>query len=224
MINENYARLLKRVEWAAARAGRDPASVKVVAVTKTVSSTEIKVAMDLGIRDFGENRFQEARDKIQSLPASIYWHFIGHLQTNKASDVQAHFSLIHSLDRLKLARELSRCAGNAGKNVAALVQVNISGEKSKSGLDPRELKDFLTEIRGLSGLEIKGLMTIAPLVDKPEEARVYFRQLNRLRAQTSVPGIDLQYLSMGMSNDFEVAIEEGAHIIRVGTALFGPGN
>lgn len=222
----NINKLKANIGEAARQANRDPGSIRVVAVTKTLPPARVQEAVEAGLTDLGENRLQEALEKIKVLPSRVRWHFIGHLQTNKVRDVLGKFSLIHSLDSIKLAREINQRAGSMGLTADTLIQVNISGEKSKYGLEPREIEDFLAETCKMQGLRIKGLMTMAPYAEHQEESRPVFRELRLIqnRLQGRVPEVELDILSMGMSTDYQVAIEEGANIIRVGTILFGPRN
>lgn len=222
MLEDNLKRLENEIAAAAARSGRSPGAVRLVAVTKTAGPDEVRCAADLGLQDFGENRVQEAREKVRLFP-SLRWHFIGHLQTNKVKEVLAHFTLIHSLDRLSLAEALQRWGDRLDREVPVLVQVNVSGEESKFGLEPAALPGFLRAMRELPRVKIEGLMTMAPWVDDPEEARPFFRRLRALRDEHTGPGLALKHLSMGMTNDFVVAVEEGATMVRIGTALFGAG-
>lgn len=219
----NLIQVRELVARAALKAGRDPGGVKLVAVTKTVPVEIINQAVAAGVTTVGENRVQEILDKQPQLPAELEWHLIGTLQTNKVKAVLDKVRLIHSLDRWRLAEEISRRATGAGFESRVLVQVNISGEGSKSGLAPEELNDFLRDACALPGLKITGLMTMAPYAANPEEARPVFRKLRLLagKIKDSYPGVRMDYLSMGMTNDFTVAVEEGANIIRVGTAIFG---
>lgn len=221
MINERLTSIREKISEAAVKGGYDPGDVKLVAVTKNVSTGVINEAVKTGITDLGENRLQEALPKIAGLPEDINWHFIGYLQTNKVKDVIDNFSLIHSLDRWKLAQALEKRAQQTDTDVAALVQINTSGEETKYGLAPEELEDFLTDIKELKRVKVKGLMSMAPFTEDPEETRPYFRMLRDLKEKTEIPGIELRYLSMGMTNDYHIAVEEGANIVRVGTALFG---
>ncbi|MGM0689799.1 MAG: YggS family pyridoxal phosphate-dependent enzyme [Bacillota bacterium] len=220
MLAENYKALLENIDQAARRAGRDPESVKLIAVTKTVGIDEVRRAAALGITDFGENRVQEAAAKVANIP-EVRWHFIGHLQSNKVKDVLTAYTLIHSLDRPSLARALQRSAERINGKVDALVQVNVSGEESKYGLAPEGLKEFLYQASSYDRIIIKGLMTMAPFVDNPEDTRIYFRRLRQLRDENATRSLDLSELSMGMTNDYMVAVEEGATMVRIGTALFG---
>ncbi|NLZ38663.1 MAG: YggS family pyridoxal phosphate-dependent enzyme [Firmicutes bacterium] len=207
-----------RIQQAAKRAGGQ--AVKLVGVTKTVPVERIEEAMALGLMCFGESRVQEAMPKLELFPQAE-WHFIGRLQTNKVKNVVGKFSLIHSLDRWKLALALQREAEKLETTVRALVQVNIGREKQKGGLDPLEVEDFLSEAGKLSRLKIEGLMAVPPYSTDPEDARPYFREMYQLFTKIRVPGVQMKILSLGMSNDFEIAIEEGANLVRVGSLLFG---
>lgn len=211
----NVARVRERIARAARRVGRAPEEVLLVGISKLVDVERIRRALAAGLPALGENRVQEAREKIGALGRPVPWHMVGHLQTNKARDAVLLFDLIHSVDRLELARELDRRA--AGRVAEILVQVNLAGEATKGGFAPDELKSALEALAGLSRLRVKGLMTIPPPVEHGEQARGWFRRLRELR-----DGAGLEHLSMGMSDDFEVAVEEGATIVRVGTAIFGP--
>ncbi len=219
-IAVNLKYIQEKIKAVALRTGKSDADITLVVVSKEATVEQIEDAYRCGARNFGENRFQNAKEKLSATPSDIKWHFIGHLQTNKAKDVLSRFSLIHSLDSYKLAKEISRLAVKREEEVRTLVQVNIAGEKSKYGLSPGEVKDFLEAVRGLPFLRVTGLMTMAPFVPDPEEVRPYFRQMSVLFETLKVPGISLNYLSMGMSNDFVVALEEGANIIRVGSLIF----
>lgn len=218
-VLENLNRVRERICTATRRAGRDPGDIKLVAVTKTVPVDVIREAVGCGITYLGENRAQEFLKKYPLLPSNLDWHFIGHLQTNKVKKIVGKVSLIHSLDRWSLAQALHRASREAGIVTRVLVQVNVAGEESKKGLSPAEVKDFVKEVSLLSGLRVCGLMTIAPWCEDPEQTRPVFRQLTELAHL-----LKLKNLSMGMSGDFEVALEEGANIIRLGTTLFGERN
>ncbi|MBS3886269.1 MAG: YggS family pyridoxal phosphate-dependent enzyme [Dethiobacter sp.] len=207
-----------RLSRATQRSGRG--NVGMVAVTKTVPTAIIAEAIALGLTVFGENRVQEAWPKIEALP-TVEWHFIGRLQTNKVKDVVGRFQLIHSLDRWRLAEALQREAQAQNLRVSVLIQVNLGGEEQKGGISPAELQDFLSATVDLPQLQVEGLMAIPPYMTDPEEARPYFREMFRLFSDCRLPGRGMKILSMGMSNDFEVAIEEGANLIRVGSLLFG---
>jgi hypothetical protein len=224
-MKERLEGVLDRIRQAALACGRDPRSVRLVAVSKTVSAERVRQAVAAGVDTLGENYIQEARGKIDALAALLVaWHFIGHLQTNKAKYAVRLFELIHTVDSLKLAAELDRQAAKAGKTQRVLVQVNVSGEASKSGASEAEAGRLVAEIAKLPHLSLEGLMTMPPFFDQPERARPYFRDLRRLRdeiQQRNLPGVDLRELSMGMTGDFEVAIAEGATLVRIGTAIFG---
>ena len=226
-IADNIASIQERISKSALRAGRNPAEIRLVAVSKTVSAESIQEAIAAGVTILGENYMQEARNKIARIEKQVEWHFIGHLQSNKAKYAVDLFSMIQSVDRLALAEELGQEANKRGKIVPVLIQVNISGEESKSGIDPQETLQLLERIAALQHLAVQGLMTMPPWFEDPEDARPYFSAMRKLREKLSrekIPGVALQELSMGMSGDFEVAIEEGATLVRIGTAIFGPRN
>ena len=216
-IEENILKIRQRVVLACSRANRDPGGVAIVAVSKGRSTAEIRAAITSGITDIGENRVQEAALKYKELAgAQIKWHLVGHLQTNKARDAVKMFDLIHSVDSLRLAEEINRQANKQNKVQAVLFQVNTSAEKSKFGLGPDEAEAVLSQAAALKNINIAGLMTIAPLSDDPQLVRPYFRRLRQLRDRINPAGV----LSMGMTDDFEVAIEEGADLVRLGRAVF----
>ena len=224
-IADNLASIQERISKAALRAGRDPAAIRLVAVSKTVSAESIQEAIAAGVTILGENYVQEARNKIARIGKQVEWHFIGHLQSNKAKYAVELFSMVHSVDRLSLAEELDQEANKQGKIVPVLIQVNISGEESKSGIDPQETLQLLERIAALQHLAVHGLMAMPPWFEDPEDARPYFITLRKLREKLSrekIPKVALRELSMGMSGDFEVAINEGATLVRIGTAIFGP--
>lgn len=211
-----------RLAAAAARAGRAASEVELIAVSKTHPAELVREAFAAGQPVFGENRVQELLAKAPLLPAALRWHLIGHLQKNKIRKVLPVVELIHGVDSLELAREIDRIAGELGLFPRALLEVNVSGEASKFGFPPEVLQSQLDEILALPRLQVEGLMTIAPLVEKPEQARPFFAALRQLRDRLAISsGAPLSTLSMGMSGDFEVAIEEGATLIRVGSAIFG---
>jgi pyridoxal phosphate enzyme (YggS family) len=223
---ENISAVYKRISHAAMRAGRSPEEVRLIAVTKTVEAERIREAIDAGLRIFGENRVQEAQKKISDLEfrisnLNIEWHLIGHLQRNKAKYAVRLFDLIHSVDSPGLAGELNKHAEKIGKVQDVLVEVKLSHEKEKHGALREELPGLLDAVGDLKNLKVRGLMTIPPLFEDPEDARPFFRELRELRDRFAQKGADLPELSMGMSDDFEVAIEEGATMVRVGTAIFG---
>ncbi|SRR6266571_2104775 len=216
-IRANLERVRERIARAAERVGRRADDVTLVAVSKTVDAARVREAIAAGVTALGENRVQEARAKIAEVGRPVPWHLIGHLQTNKAKDALELFDVIHSLDRLELAAELDRRARQRGQDVAALLQVNVGGEATKGGVAPDEVGRALEAIAKLERVRVRGLMTIPPEVERAEQARGWFRTLRGLAERH-----DLRELSMGMSGDFEVAIEEGATLVRVGTAVFGP--
>jgi len=216
-IRANLQRVLERVARAAERAGRRADDVLLIAVSKTVEAERIAQALAAGVRALGENRVQEARAKIAELGRPAPWHLVGQLQTNKAKEAVDLFDVIHSLDRLELARELDKRARGRGRPVEALVQVNVAGEGQKGGVAPDGLPALLDAVAGLGHVRVRGLMAIPPEAPDAEGARPWFRALRKLGERHG-----LVELSMGMSGDFEVAIEEGATMVRVGTAVFGP--
>jgi len=224
----NLAAVRGRIRAACARAGRDPEAVKLVAVTKTVPVERVREGIEAGIDILGENYIQEAKRKVELLAGlRVSWHCIGHLQTNKAKMAVECCDWIETLDREALAIELNRRAESAGRKVPVLIQVNIGGEETKSGVRPDELSSFLRVVSGLECLDVRGLMALPPFFDRPEPARPYFRQMRALldMLKSEFPRPDrLTELSMGMSGDFEVAIEEGATLVRIGTAIFGSRN
>ncbi|MEK7878681.1 MAG: YggS family pyridoxal phosphate-dependent enzyme [candidate division NC10 bacterium] len=223
-IAANLAAVKDRIARAAERAGRSPAEILLVGISKTFPVERIRQAIAAGVPALGENRVQEAKAKIEALGHAVPWHLVGSLQTNKARDAVRLFDWIHSVDRAELARELDRRARSEGKVVRVLVEVNLGGEATKGGIVPTQLKALLEEIAPLSGIKVKGLMVIPPPADHPDGSRPWFRQLRELRetaAGWKLPGVEMADLSMGMSADFEVAIDEGATMVRVGTAIFG---
>jgi pyridoxal phosphate enzyme (YggS family) len=227
-IAENIARVRERMSAAAGRARRDPHEISLMAVSKTYPAERVHEAYESGIRLFGENRVQEFAEKAGALKslADASFHLIGHLQTNKAGKAAELFSAVDSVDSLRLAQKLNAAAGQLGKKLQVLIEISVGGEEAKSGLPPEspELEELLIAAPQLSNLEIRGLMTIPPFTGDPQLARPYFRKLRELRdeiATRSLRSIGINVLSMGMSHDFEVAIEEGSTCVRVGTAIFG---
>ncbi len=224
-IEENLIGIRKNIEKAAAATGRNGKDVKLVAVTKTVGVHEIREAVKAGISAVGENRVQEMvkkYDQLKELP--VEWHFIGHLQTNKVKDIIDMVDLIHSVDRMSVAWEINKRAGRINRRVDVLVQVNVSGEKTKYGLHPGRVVPFVREIKDFDYLRIRGLMTIAPYTDRPEEVRRFFSALKGMFDEIGKLGLEnvsMDYLSMGMTGDYTVAIEEGANMVRIGTGIFG---
>lgn len=224
-IETRLRKVNERIRAAALACGRDPETVRLIAVSKTVPSDRVLAAIQAGVTDLGENYVQEAGEKIETLSKeTVSWHFIGHLQSNKAKYAVKLFDLIHSVDSVKLARELDKRSGNVGKVQNILVQVNISGEKTKSGVETDLAIEIVREIALLNNLSICGLMTMPPYFNAPEKVRPYFRALKALQEiilKERIPNVSMAELSMGMSGDFETAIQEGATLVRVGTAIFG---
>jgi PLP dependent protein len=222
-LASNLENIRQRISAACQRSGRAPESVTLQAVSKGQSPEAIRAAADLGLNLFGENRVQEAKIKIGQCPGNLRWHMIGHLQSNKCRDAVHYFEMIQSVDSLALAEELDKWADKAAKTMPILLEVNVAGESSKFGYQPEMLLAELEHLNALKKLEIHGLMTVAPWAEDPEKVRPVFRKLRELKEQCGqILGAPLAQLSMGMSGDFEIAIEEGATLIRVGTALFGP--
>lgn len=220
-IAENLEQVRGRMEAACGRAGRDPGTVLLLPVSKGHPAALVEEAAGLGLRIFGENKVQEAKAKIPQCPARLQWHMIGHLQSNKARDAVQLFSLIQSIDSLALAEEVNKAADKLGKRVPILLEVNTAGEASKYGFSAENIP--IEAINQLPRLEVQGLMTVAPYTTSPDRVRPFFRKLRELNLACGERlGAPLPHLSMGMSGDFEVAIEEGATIVRIGTALFGP--
>jgi pyridoxal phosphate enzyme (YggS family) len=216
-IRSNLERVRERIARAAERAGRRPEDVLLIGVSKTVEAGRIRAAMAAGLPALGENRVQEARAKVAELGRSVPWHLIGHLQTNKVREALELFEVIHSVDRIDLARELDRRARAAGRRIDVLAQINIAQEPSKGGWPPEAVETAVEALAALAGLRLRGLMTIPPPAERAEDARGWFRALHKHAERHG-----LTDLSMGMSGDFEVAVEEGATMVRVGTAIFGP--
>jgi len=221
-IIENLNSIQQRIAAACARVGRDASSVKLLAVSKTHPPETIRAAVECGQLLFGENKIQEAKAKIPLCPGRAHWQFIGHLQSNKVRDAVELFEMIQGVDSLAIAREISKRAEQAAKKMPILLEVNVAGEGSKFGYAPEKLLAELNELNALPRIEIHGLMAIPPYATEPEKARPYFQKLRELKLQCEdILGAPLPHLSMGMSGDFEVAIEEGATIVRIGTSLFG---
>ncbi len=223
-IFTNIERIRAMVEAAAAKSGRKPDDIRIIAVTKTVDADRIIQAVDCGIVDLGENRVQELCAKHELVDRKCSWHLIGHLQTNKVKYIIDKVTMIHSLDRMDLALEIQKRAQQAGKVMEVLIEVNIAEEESKFGIALPEAKAFVRQVSELPNIKVRGLMTIAPLAEDPEEIRWVFAALRKLSIDIkaeNTDNIDMDYLSMGMSNDFEAAIEEGANIVRIGSAIFG---
>jgi PLP dependent protein len=224
-IAENYRKIQDVVRESERRYGRPEGSVQIIAVSKTQPVDAIQEALAAGVTDLGENRVQDALPKVAAVGTEPCWHFIGHLQSNKAVKVAPVFDMVHGVDSMKLARALGRHVGEAGRQLDVLVQVNTSGEATKSGCEPDQAHELMSDVAEVSGLQLRGLMTIGPLTDEAEAVRVSFRTLRRLldtAKQQRIGGDALDILSMGMSGDFEMAIAEGATHVRIGTAIFGP--
>ena len=220
----NIAHVRSIIAEAAIRVGRAPEEITLVAVSKTMPVELVQMAYNLGVTDFGENRVQEALPKIAAFhPQGLRWHMIGHLQSNKASKVVSSFDCVHSVDSLHLAQTLNRYAGELGRQLPVLLQVNVSGESSKEGMSPAAALELARQFVVLPNIQVEGLMTIAPLVADPEQVRPVFRELRLLRDQLRAeqPSYSWKHLSMGMTGDYSVAIEEGATIVRIGRAIFG---
>jgi pyridoxal phosphate enzyme (YggS family) len=223
-VRDNISRVREEIDRAARRAGRSPGEVRLLAVTKTVDDERIREAIAAGVDLIGENYVQEARRKIDLMGRPLPWHFIGHLQTNKAKYAVRLFDMIHSVDRLELARELDRRAAAADVTLKVLVEVNVSGEATKSGVAADQALALVKSVAELPRLSVRGLMTMPPWFDDPEEARPHFAALRRLAEairREGIEGIRMEELSMGMTNDYPVAVEEGATIVRIGRAIFG---
>ncbi len=223
-IQDNLQKIRATIDEAALRAGRDPASVRLVAVSKTHGADRIEAAAEAGQSLFGESYVQEFLAKSEEVRTPVDWHFIGHLQTNKVKYLRGRVSMIHSVDRLSLAREIDRQWEKMGRPVDILLQVNLGEEVSKSGVDEDELIELARQVAPLPNVRVRGLMTLPPYFDDPEEVRPFFHRLRELSekiASLGLPGVEMVELSMGMSHDFEIAIEEGSTLVRVGTAIFG---
>lgn len=224
MISDNLARIRERIEKAAVSAQTPPESIRLIAVSKTKPIELIEEAISAGLTDFGENRVQETVEKYDVIGDRVRWHLIGHLQTNKAKHAARVCHMIQSVDNLALGQELDRRLRPLKRVLPVLVQVKTSKEETKSGVEPDRASELVEQLAGLSSLSLQGLMTIPAYTPDPEEARPSFQLLRALKDQISdlrIPGVDLRYLSMGMTHDFEIAIQEGANMVRVGTALFG---
>jgi len=221
-IRENLFKVRERIERAAQKAGRDPSGINLVAVSKTVEVSRIKEAIEAGVLILGENYVQEAQKKIEALGRSVSWHFIGHLQSNKARYAVRLFDVVHSADSIPLAEELDRKSGQEKRVIKVMIEVNLSKEATKFGTDEERVLNLAKRIQGLKHLFLEGLMTMPPYFDSPEMSRPYYRALRELKERMIKEGVPMKELSMGMSNDFEIAIEEGATYVRIGTAIFGP--
>lgn len=223
-VKDNLETINKKIKEAALKVNRDPQEIKLVAVTKTATLEQIKEAINEGVKIIGENKVQEAKEKYQVLTTEVKWHLIGHLQTNKVKYAVEIFDLIHSVDSIKLAKEIDKRSVQFKKTIDVLIEVNISGEETKYGYNPEKVEAFLKEISEFSGIRVRGLMTIPPISKNKEEVRPYFRRLRELSERIrdkNIKNIKMDYLSMGMTDDFEIAIEEGANMVRIGRGIFG---
>jgi len=221
-VKENLLRVMEKIEEAARKIGRNPNEIKLVAVSKTVEAARIMEAIEAGVSILGENYVQEAQKKIEEIGQPVSWHFIGHLQTNKAKYAIRLFDMIHSLDSVPLAEELNRRAEQADRVMKVMIEVNLSKEATKFGTDEEVVVNLAKRVQNLNHLSLEGLMTMPPYFDSPELSRPYYIALRALKEKMVKEGVPMKDLSMGMSNDFEIAIEEGATYVRVGTAIFGP--
>ncbi|MCI1959108.1 MAG: YggS family pyridoxal phosphate-dependent enzyme [Clostridia bacterium] len=223
-IKENIDNVEKRIQAACDRSGRKREDVLLLAVSKTIDVPRIKEAVDCGLTSLGENKVQEIMDKYEPMGEGIHWHLIGHLQTNKVKYIIDKVELIHSVESMKLAEKISKLAQERNLTANILLEVNVAEEESKFGIKPSECEEMVREISVLPNICIKGLMTVAPFVENPEQNRVYFRQLRQLLVDINskkIDNVNMDVLSMGMTNDYEIAVEEGATIVRVGTGIFG---
>jgi len=225
LIHDNVARVRERIAQACVRAGRRPEDVKLVAVSKTVEPERIRQCYEAGLRDFGENRVQEASAKRAALSdLTVTWHLVGHLQSNKAKLARQLFHWVHSVDSLRLAEKLDHAAVCEGERLPVLLEVNLGEEATKSGVREEEVLDLARQVAQFKTLELCGLMTVPPFFENPEDVRPFFRRLRQWAERVNaaaLPDVSVRELSMGMSHDYDVAIEEGATIVRVGTAIFG---
>ena len=222
-IARNLEAVRQRIASAARRAGRDPEAVTLVGVSKTVPVERVREAIAAGLLDLGENRVQEAREKAPSLPAKVRWHLVGHLQSNKAAHAARLFKVVHSIDSVEILGKLDQAASKEGRRIDALVQVDLAGEATKFGIEEGRIDEVLDAAASCGSVAVRGLMNLPPYDPDPEKARPHFRRLRRLleEARARHPGLALDRLSMGMTEDFEVAVEEGSTLVRVGRALFG---
>jgi pyridoxal phosphate enzyme (YggS family) len=221
-VRENLLRVKERIERAAQKAGRDPKEINLVAVSKTVEVARIKEAIEAGVSILGENYVQEAQKKIEAIGRPVSWHFIGHLQSNKARYAVRLFDVVHSTDSIPLAEELNQRAEQEDRVIKVMIEVNLSKEATKFGTDEERVSNLARRIQDLKHLSLEGLMTMPPYFESPEMSRPYYTALRELKERMVEERIPMKELSMGMSNDFEIAIEEGATYLRIGTAIFGP--
>lgn len=226
-IRDNIGSISRDIRDICIRAGKDPDSVTLIAVTKTIDTDRINYAIECGIRNIGENKVQEVTAKFDNIERNVNWHLIGHLQTNKVKYIIDKVALIHSVDSIGLAEEISRRAEKAGLVKDILVQVNVAEEESKFGIKYEDTESFIKQLSQLSGIRVKGLMTIAPYFEDTELVRPVFRKLKEkfdTLAKANIPNVEMKYLSMGMTNDYKLAIEEGSNMVRIGTGIFGARN
>lgn len=227
MLYENYETVVENVKKACVRAGRNPEEVTVIAVSKTKPLSDIEELITHGVTEFGENKVQEMTDKYEHVSKPVHWHLIGHLQTNKVKYIVDKACLIHSVDSVHLAKEIEKEAAKKNVVVNVLIEVNIAHEESKFGINETDVYDLIETIKDFPHVHVMGLMTIAPFVENPEDNRIYFRKMYQLSLDIkskNIDNIDMNVLSMGMTNDYEIAVEEGATMVRVGTAIFGARN
>lgn len=226
-IKENLEEINEKIKIAAEKSGRKREDILLLGVTKTIDVERIKEMISCGVNSLGENKVQEIMDKYDAIGKGVDWHLIGHLQTNKVKYIVDKVKLIHSVDSLKLAEEIDKRAKQHNIIAEILIELNIAGEESKHGIKPEEAVELCEKIAKLENVKIRGLMTVAPFVENPQENREYFAQMRKLFIDIrnkNIDNIDMTYLSMGMTNDYEVAIEEGANIVRIGTGIFGKRN
>lgn len=227
MLYENYEKVVENVKNACARSGRNFDDVTIIAVSKTKPLSDVEELLAHGVTEFGENKVQEMVDKYEHVSKPVHWHLIGHLQTNKVKYIVDKACMIHSVDSVHLAKEIEKEAAKKNLVVKVLLEVNIAHEESKFGINEKEVYDLIDAIKDMPHIHVMGLMTIAPFVENPEDNRIYFRKMYQLSLDIKskcIDNIDMNVLSMGMTNDYEIAVEEGATMIRVGTAIFGVRN
>lgn len=227
MLYENYEKVVENVKNACARSGRNFDDVTIIAVSKTKPLSDVEELLAHGVTEFGENKVQEMIDKYEHVSKPVHWHLIGHLQTNKVKYIVDKACMIHSVDSVHLAKEIEKEAAKKNLVVKVLLEVNIAHEESKFGINETEVYDLIDAIKDMPHIHVMGLMTIAPFVENPEDNRIYFRKMYQLSLDIKskcIDNIDMNVLSMGMTNDYEIAVEEGATMIRVGTAIFGARN
>lgn len=226
-IKDNIIAISRHISDICVKKGKDPDNITVIAVTKTVDTDRINYAINNGIRNIGENKVQEIMAKYEKIEKNVNWHLIGHLQTNKVKYIIDKVALIHSVDSIGLAEEISKRVGKAGIQKDVLIQVNVAQEETKFGIEYEEIDSFAEQLSRFPGIRVKGLMTIAPYYEDTEQARLVFRRLKEkydTLAAAGIPNVEMKYLSMGMTNDYVIAIEEGSNMVRIGTGIFGARN